>query len=191
MPARKPSGLNVRHDTAAEKEARISAEEAIKPKRRLPTEEPAALRGHQVAAREWRRLMAMYNDLEAEIVSRLDMGMLLDYCILIEQLADLDELRAGALDEWRSGKITLEKIRAKLDDPDGGVTVAAYTKAAEAVNWLFDKVVKVDGRVDRKRALLLQLRQSLYLTPRSRAGVNPEQKPVEEPEDELTMLLGS
>jgi hypothetical protein len=44
-------------------------------------------------------------------------------------------------------------------------------------------VVKVDGRVDRKRALLLQLRQSLYLTPRSRAGVMPKSKSEEKADE--------
>jgi len=50
-------------------------------------------------------------------------------------------------------------------------------------------VVKLDGRVDRKRSLLLQWRQSLYLTPRARAGAAPAKKEKEEAPDPLEMLL--
>jgi hypothetical protein len=50
-------------------------------------------------------------------------------------------------------------------------------------------VVKIDSRVDRKRALLLQQRQALYLTPRARAGAIPVQKQAEEPADDMDQLL--
>jgi phage terminase small subunit len=165
------------------------------PARKLPESEPAALKKHPVAAAEWRRLIRMYNGLEADIVTRLDMGMLLDYCMLLEQLEELDELRQGALQEWRAGKKILETWREQDDkqaaeDPEHHtVDLKTFIRASEAVNWAYDKIIKVDGRVDRKRALLLQLRQSLYLTPRSRAGVAPAEKAPEEPEDEMTRLL--
>jgi hypothetical protein len=51
-----------------------------------------------------------------------------------------------------------------------------------------DVIVKLDARSERKRAHMQRLRESLYLTPRSRAGVAPEKK-VEEPEDALDDLL--
>jgi phage terminase small subunit len=51
-----------------------------------------------------------------------------------------------------------------------------------------DTVIKIDARSERKRAHMQKLRESLYLTPRSRAGVAPEKK-VEEPEDALDELL--
>ena len=193
MPAKKPVGLNVRHDTLAEAEARTSAESAMTPRRRLPESEPAALKKHPVAAREWRRLISMYNELDAEIVSRLDMGMLLDYCMLLEQTEELDELRKASVDGWRSAQQILGAFQERQnDDPDAeSIDIKTWIKAQEAVNWAYDKVIKIDGRVDRKRALLLQLRQSLYLTPRSRAGVAPAEKPKEEPEDDMTKLLNS
>lgn len=192
MPARKPSSLNVRHDLAADKAERISAESAMSPKRTLPVSEPAQLKGHPTAARVWRATIAMYNSLEADIVSRLDMGMLLDYCQLMEQLEELDDLRKSALEDWRSGKEILDIFKQQVDDnPDQELDIKTYIKAQEAVNWAYDKIIKVDGRVDRKRSLLLQLRQSLYLTPRSRAGVAPAEKAAPEPEDEMTRLLES
>ena len=112
--------------------------------------------------------------------------------MLLEQLEELDELRKGAMEEWREGKKILEDFREKIEsDPTQDLDLKLFTRASESVNWAFDKIVKVDARVDRKRALLLQLRQSLYLTPRSRAGVAPAEKAPEEPEDEMTRLLNS
>jgi phage terminase small subunit len=191
MPARKPQGLNVRHDTAAEADARAEAESTVTPERKLPESEPAALADHATAAREWRRLMRLYNSLDVDIVSRLDMGMLLDYCILIEQIGELDKLRAEAIADRELGQAILEAYKKQIDDkPDEPFDFKTFVKAQEAVNWALDKVIKIDGRVDRKRALVLQLRQSLYLTPRSRAGVTPPEKPpAEQDNDEMSKLL--
>lgn len=182
----------MRHNTQAEAQARAEAESALVPKRKLPESEPALLKGHLTAAREWRRLIALYNSLEAEIVSRLDMGMLLDYCMLIEQLEELDELRAASVKGWRSAQAILDAFgQQQADDDAESIDIKTWIKAQEAVNWAYDKIIKIDGRVDRKRALLLQLRQSLYLTPRSRAGVSPSEKAKEEPKDDMEKLLES
>jgi hypothetical protein len=192
MPARKPSALLTRHDTLADTETRSAAESAVTPARRLPESLDATLTGHPIAAREWRRLMKIYNSLDAEIVSRLDMGMLLDYCILIEQLEELDMLRASAVAEWKALKKIIDDVKKKIDEnPDEKIDLKQFTKAAEAVNWAYNKIITTDGRVDRKRALIFQLRQSLYLTPRSRAGVAPTEKPKEEPASDLDRLLDS
>jgi len=192
MPARKPASLIERHDTADEKAARVASESAMTPKARLPESVPVALSNNPIASREWRRLMRMYNSIDADIVSRLDMGMLQDYCMLLEQMFELDELRKAAVDGWRVAQKILDVIQKRIEDnPEGEIDIKAFAKAQESVNWAYDKIIKVDGRVDRKRALLLQLRQSLYLTPRSRAGVAPAEKPKEEPEDDMTRLLKS
>jgi phage terminase small subunit len=47
----------------------------------------------------------------------------------------------------------------------------------------------MDARLDGKRKLLHTLSQSLYLTPRSRAGVAPEQKEPEHDDDPMDKLL--
>ncbi len=168
MPARKPKALIVRHETAAEKSRRESGEMAMRPNRELPLNAPSRLRGHEIAEATWRRLMREFMSIEGEIVTRLDFDLLADYCILIEQIHELDAMRKTAHDRWR------ELLKDQSDE-----------KVIEAC----DMVVKLDSRADRKRALLLQLRQSLYLTPRARAGVAPSKKEADEPKDELEMLL--
>lgn len=49
-----------------------------------------ALHGHKVAQTIWKRLAAEYAGLEATIVTRLDVDMLVDYCLMMEQMIDLD-----------------------------------------------------------------------------------------------------
>jgi len=46
-------------------------------------------------------------------------------------------------------------------------------------------LLKIDARLDRKATRLDNLRSQLFLTPRSRAGVAPAEKPPEEPEWEV------
>jgi hypothetical protein len=47
----------------------------------------------------------------------------------------------------------------------------------------------MDARLDGKRKLLHSIAQSLYLTPRSRAGVAPPEKEPEKPKSEMDELL--
>ncbi|GAP11755.1 hypothetical protein BECAL_02948 [Bellilinea caldifistulae] len=169
MPVRKPRALIVRHETAAEKTERESREMAMRPNRDLPLSAPARLRGHEIAEATWRRLMREFMSLEGEIVTRLDFDLLVDYCILTEQVHELDAMRKAAYDRW---------VSLQIEQASEETLVEAY-----------DVVVKLDSRTDRKRALLLQIRQSLYLTPRARAGVAPAKKEPDEPKDELEKLL--
>lgn len=190
MPARKPRGLITRDQTKADTAARDAAESALEPKTVLQKSEPAALKDHRIAASEWRRLIKLYNELEGTIVTSLDQGMLLDYCILIEQLAELDDLRSASIEDWKNARKVVAAFEEQVDeDPEKKIDLKTFIKAAEAVNWAYDKIVKLDGRVDRKRALLLQLRQSLYLTPRSRAGVAPTEKPEERAKGDMDEVL--
>lgn len=179
----------MRHDTLDDIEQREAAENALKPKRGLPVAEPRELEGHPLAAREWRRLMRMYQSLEADIVSRLDIGMLLDYVILLEQMSELDELRAAAVREWRTLQAVVDDMQSVCEEDPELCDRKGLMHASEAAGYAFEKIIKVDGRVDRKRSLLLSLRQSLYLTPRSRAGVAPAEKQKEAPRSDLDALL--
>ena len=213
MPARKPSALINRHETAAEKRERAVKEAARRPGKGLPVDEPARLAGHLVAAKAWRRMARLFNEIEGEIVTRLDMDLLIDYCILIEQVGELDQMRKASFQAWlaagvasdramtramkaqveaereaRLAKEAGEDIPMGLFDQVTKLEEQAVELAAKAVN-AFEAVVKLDSRVDRKRALLLQLRQSLYLTPRARAGAAPTPKEPEEEPDELERLL--
>ena len=182
MPARKPKSLIVRHETAAEKDARIAGEEALRPAKGLPMSPPARLRDHQVASAAWRRVMRMYAELEGEIVTRLDYDLLVDYCLLIEQVAELDRMRKAAYQVWMRLGEEYDKL---VEDGQAEEALKLIGKMGDA----FDGVVKLDGRVDRKRDLVFKLRQSLYLTPRARAGVAPAKKEKEAPKDALEMLL--
>ncbi len=182
MPAPKPKALITRHETEAEKSQRESREAALRPERSLPMGAPARLTGHLVAEATWRRLMRTYGEIDGEIVTRLDMDLLVDYCMLIEQITEIDKMRSVAYAVW----MTLAKKHGEYAATDENE--AAVAMALKVVN-AFDAIVKLDGRADRKRSLLLQLRQSLYMTPRARAGVAPAKKEEPEPPDELEMLL--
>ena len=216
MPARKPQGLKTRHDTKAEIETRVSNEESMAPERELPMNAPARLEGHKVAGEVWRRLMRGWAEIEARVVTRLDMDLLVDYCLLMEQVGELDLMRKTTYTMWLELGVAHDKsIKQALEakrKADEAVKLANETGAeppeqgpgslAEVAKWeakaiqmaaksldAFEAVVKLDGRVDRKRSLLLQWRQSLYLTPRARAGAAPAKKEKEEAPDPLEMLL--
>ena len=182
MPAKKPSGLIERHETAAEAAERVQKEDAMRPQRTLPMNPPARLDGLKVAQSVWRRMMKRYSELEAEIVTSLDLDMLLDYCILSEQVVELDKMRRSAYQVWEKLDTALEEISDETPAED---QVKMWMKVGGALS----DATKLDGRVDRKRALLLQWRQSLYLTPRARAGTAPTKRAKEEPPDELETLL--
>ena len=168
MPARKPKALITRHETAAEQREREARESAMQPEKGLPMSAPARLAGHAVAEATWRRLMRTFDEIEGVIVTRLDMDLLIDYCMVTEQLAEMDMMRTTIVVAWK-----------KAED------VGDTDKLLE----LLDAASKLDARIDRKRALLFQMRQSLYLTPRARAGVAPAKKEDPEPPDELEQLL--
>ena len=182
MPARKPRDLHNRHDTKADRQARADHESSVDPGGGLPMSAPARLVGHPVAEAAWRRLMRLYSEMEAAIVTRLDMDLLIDYCVLLEQISEIDKMRSVAYAVWLTLAGAHEEL-LKRKERDAAAEMAVKVTGA------FDAVIKLDGRADRKRALALQLRQSLYLTPRARAGVAPAKKEEPEPPDELEQLL--
>jgi hypothetical protein len=164
--------------------------------------------------------MRTYGELAKEIVTRLDQDLLCDYCILMEQLAEMDEMRHGAavmhgLILARMGQIKgqrkelakavremgapkrgeeLEEVEsraakvAELKAQDEGLA-DLHLELALKLQGAFDSILKLDARVDLKRSKLHTLRQSLYLTPRSRAGTAPAAKEEEEAPDEMEKLL--
>jgi len=182
MPARKPAGLRNRAETKAETAARIANEAALEPERGLSLQAPTRLKDHPVAQAAWRRLMRMYGELQATVVTRMDMDLLVDYCILMEQVGELDELRKSAMDTWRAMQSAWPEIMASGD-------AKKIFEISVLLQATYSDMIKLDGRVDRKRAFLLQLRQSLYLTPRARAAAVPEKKQKPEEPDELEKLL--
>jgi hypothetical protein len=129
-------------------------------------------------------MIRMYGELEAQIVSLLDQDMLTDYCLLVEQVQEMDKLRKNAMKSWTKAQAVFDrKIRKSAFEPK------EMANLQDAINATFDDIIKLDARTDRKRSLLLTLRQSLYLTPRSRAGVAPQEKPPEKPKSKMAAII--
>lgn len=184
MSAKKPVGLLSYHQSKDECQQRLAGEAGLRPKDPLQVNPPARLTGHPVASGLWRQTIKMYQGLSTEIISLLDQGILEDYCIINEQLLEMDQLRITACKNYASAQKMLDRLVKKNEiDPK------VLTKWQESINWSFDEIVKLDARVDRKRSQLHTLRQSLYLTPRSRAGVSPPEKAPEKPKSAMEKLL--
>lgn len=164
MPKAKPMALNPAKRRKSEIEERQAAELSLTPISELP-ESPVQLKGHAAALAIYRRLMSLYAELVAEVVTALDLDTLLDYCLTMEQIGELDRLRNGLMRQL---------IRAKSD---------------EKKFQLESRLLSVDARAERKRVLAHRLRESLYLTPRARAGAAPPRKPAEPERDEMDTLL--
>ena len=156
--------LNPAKRRKSEIEERHAAELSLTPISELPPA-PAELKGHPVALAAYKRLMSLYAELVAEVVTALDLGTLIDYCLTVEQIAQLDALRDG---------IYKRIIKARSDDMRALLT---------------EQMLALDARGERKRVLVHRLRESLYLTPRARAGAAPPRKPAEPERDEMDALL--
>lgn len=179
MAARKPHSLSSRHSTKAEISARTESEAAMTPTTELTVTPPPELRGHKPAAAAWKRLIKLYDETEGTIVTAFDADLLAKYCLLEEECMTLEEIRDEQLTDLDGVKKRLSKMgKPKIDD------IKEYIALLEQKNALLGRYQGLDARLDGKRKLLHALAQSLYLTPRSRAGVDPKRK-GEEPTDPL------
>ena len=178
MPARKPKALSVRHSTRAENDRRERAESAVRPVGMLPTAPPAELKGRKIASATWKRMIGEYNKMALPIVTTFDLNLLVKYCKLEEEVIELEEIR----DETNTDFETQRKAATRMKGEDAW-------KAWTVVNALSQRLQGWDARLDGKRKLLLTMEQSLYLTPRSRAGVAPPEKEADGPVDEMDALL--
>lgn len=158
------------------------------PRTALTARPPADLKGHPRATAVWKRTLTLYGETEAKIVTGFDQGILVDYCLLVEQLIELDELRRQSLDSHGIMLKSLKTLIAKLKRSDPKTALAEQMAIAEKLDMVLGQIIKIDGRTERKRVVIHTLRQSLYLTPRSRAGVAPAER-EEEIKDEMSKLL--
>lgn len=172
MPKAKPMGLNPAKRRKSEVQDRRAAELSLAPISFLPAA-PAALKGHAPALVVYKRLMALYAETVAEVVTAFDEDVLTDYCLAMEEFSELRAMREAAVAAW---KTVGQAKRGKKADPE------TAGRAAGAV-------LALDARLDMKREKCQRLRESLYLTPRSRAGVKPPAKPAEPEKDEMEALL--
>jgi hypothetical protein len=185
MPAKKPRDLIVRDETNAMRNQREAQADALTPDRSLGIWEPKELTGDK-ARETWRKTVRLYLTLDARIASVLDKPLLIDYCNVTEQQQEIDDMRATAILNYKANVAILTKLLEKESDK---VDAKELAKLNVAVNQCYDAVLKLDARADQKRKLLHSYRQSLLLTPRSRGGVNPNDKPKEEPQSEMDKLL--
>jgi hypothetical protein len=183
MPAKKPVDLIIRAETKATRSARRAHESALRPKTKLPLAPPRALTGHAAASKVWRQMLALYEELEAVIVTALDQDILVEYCLLMEQVQEIDKLRTSALKAAKNAQDAYRAMRRKRKEPRD------LAKFQDALNETYELIAKLDARSDAKRKLLLTLRQSLYLTPRSRAGVEPQEKKKPKAKSQIAELL--
>jgi len=183
MPAAKPEVLIKKKTgrTKADKRRNAETELSLIPIQGLP-DMPAEIKGHKYAVEIWRRLMQLYAEIIAEVVTAFDQELLVSYCLTLEQIVELDFLRAAAFEMWRG----LNK-KMKAFEKRGKTEEALFI--SESVNNLFGNIVKLDARVDGKRKLAHQLAQSLYLTPRARAGAAPPRKPAQPEAEEMDDIL--
>lgn len=180
MPTVKPSSLSRRHSTKAEIAARTESEAAMSPVTELTVVPPPELRGHKLAAAAWKYYVKLYAETQGTIITAFDTGLLGKFCLLEEECVTLETIRDEQLDEFEAVKKNLSKL-GKMKSPED---VKLYIAMLEQKNALLARYQGLDARLDGKRKLLHALAQSLYLTPRSRAGVDPKRK-GEEPTDPL------
>lgn len=187
MPAKKPLILNTRNTDKQTLADRASAESAMTPKTALTAALPTRLRGkaHLHSASTWKRTINLYLEIEGKIVTAFDYDLLIKYCLLEEEVIELEEMRKTIKADWESNSKQAKKIKPNPD------TLKDWVQMWNVVNALFQRFQGIDARLDGKRKLLHTLAQSLYLTPRSRAGVAPEEKTPNHDDDPMSELLDS
>lgn len=177
MPKAKPMSLNPAARRKAEIESRIRAELSLAPISELPSD-PPQLKGRPYALAVYRRLMELYSETIAEIVTAFDLDVMVEYCISQQEQYELAAMRAVVLELWQALQKRL-KARGRKN----------YSELVGEADYLMTRIVALDARLDAKRGLSQKLRQSLYLTPASRAGVAPPPKPAQPEADEMDAIL--
>jgi hypothetical protein len=183
MPASKPATLNTRDETKASRAARSAAESAMRPRTELTRKPPDMLAKHKVAADTWKRVVGLYMEVEGKIATSFDADLLVKYCLLEEEVIELAEMRQTIKKEWA------EQLKAAKRFKPDAKQIKDYVNMWNVVNALFQRFQGMDARLDGKRKLLHALSMSLYLTPRSRAGVEPPMKEPEAPQSEMEKVL--
>ncbi len=183
MPAKKPASLSARHDTKDDRTERAMSEAAMAPKTQITIRPPAALNGHVQAREVWKRIIGLYDETEGTIITAFDSDLLIKYCLAEEELHGLLALRSAILKLWQRHSRLLTRMRPSNKN------LKDYYGALGTANALLQRFQGMDARLDGKRKMLVAMEQSLYLTPRSRAGVAPSEKEKDEPESEMDKML--
>lgn len=149
----------------------------MEPIEELTVSPPAGLKGHKHAAATWKRLVKLYSETDGKIVTAFDADLLVKYCLLEEECVALESIRDDTLSEHND----LKKILGKWSKPKPD-EMKNFINLLEQKNALLARYQGLDARLDGKRKLLHALAQSLYLTPRSRAGAEPPRKEKQKPD---------
>ena len=170
MPARKPDALLVSKVSKENKKKRKESEKLMKPSFPINQSVPAILRGKKIAEETWIKTISLYDSAKGELVTAFDENILTTFCLLEEQIRWLD-IQAENI---KKSIDVVEKIILKKPAPKSEKSVIKeYYNLVKQYNYLISRLQGIDARCDGKRKLLHQISQSLYLTPRSRAGVSP------------------
>jgi hypothetical protein len=189
MTARKPAGLIKFHETKEDKRLRRECEDSLTPKKSLPKTPPAQLTGN-VSRNVWRETVSLYQMLDAKIVSLLDQGLLVDYCIACEQLVQIDKLRATAMNNYSKIESALSQTLDSKKDLDlKDLDLKVFVKQFNALTQSAGDMIKLDARSDNKRKLLHSYRQALMLTPRSRGRGELDEKKRVQPRSKMDKII--
>jgi hypothetical protein len=127
--------------------------------------------------------VGLYAELEGKIATSFDEDLLVKYCLLEEEVVELADMRKTIKAEWQDQLKAVKKIKTTVEN------FQQVGQMWSIVNALFTRFQGMDARLDGKRKLLHALSMSLYLTPRSRAGVEPPMKEPEAPQSEMEKVL--
>lgn len=184
MPAKKSAALQQGHDTLAEKAQRAAGEAMSSCAVPIPKRPPKELSGHLVARRVWSQIVKQFDQVEGRMLDNLDRHLLIDLCLVEEEMLEIKEMRSIAHEQWvgltpkvrdaQSDYARLKKERADRDELRLAREMAI--SLLKANQDLYKTIIQLDARGDQKRKLKLAYYQSMYLTPRSRSGANPEGK---------------
>ena len=155
----------------------------MKPTTKLGMEPPRALDDHPHARKVWKRTIRLYTEIQGEIITAFDEDILIKYCLAEGELVELQGFRKAIAILWNQHSKWLAKLKPTNEN------LKNYFNALTQANALLKQFQGMDARLDGKRKMLLAMEQSLYLTPRSRAGVAPPEKPEEKPDSEMDKLL--
>jgi hypothetical protein len=174
MPAKKPMSLIVRHNTKNEKKNRLDQESAMTPVEMLSLETPPALQGEQYryAASVWVRCIGLYLELQSMLATPLDENLLIKYCKAEQQFVEMERLR----DEHIKELVSIREKAGKIKLTGDAKQLKEWRQVLIAINNIEKNIASLDARLDAKGKYIHSMQQSLYLTPRSRAGVTPPKK---------------
>lgn len=178
MPTVKPSSLSRRHSTKEEIAARTESEAAMTPVTELTVTPPPKLHGHKAASSAWTYYIKLYSETKGTIITAFDSSLLVILCLLEEECEWIEEKRSETEKREQTLGKQIDRMKPKGDE------MKTYVNLLKQFNALSARVGGWDARLDGKRKLLHSIAQSLYLTPRSRAGAAPKSK-EDEPEDKM------